>query len=248
MPDDISLDRVIAEAWPPRFEETIDGWARRLTDGVTRRANSALVSGRPANIDAAIDGVESFYRDAQRPTVFLVSEQVSPPEVVSHLIARGYEPTSPTWVLTRLGVPHEGGGRWVTVAAPDFDEEWLTAYRDGGGLAAETATLREVLLRPAHPAVFVTVRSDDGAVAAVGQVVVVDGHGCVQCLVTVPAARRRGAGRVVVEQLMAEAGALGAKSMLAAVMVDNSASLGLFEQLGFERSHRYSYYRANSVQ
>ena len=55
-----------------------------------------------------------------------------------------------------------------------------------------------------------------------------------QCLATVPVGRRLGAGTVVVEELTRLAASLGARAVFCAVMVNNKASLGLFDRLGHE--------------
>lgn len=207
-----------------------------------------LVDGEPEDLDVAVDRVERFYAEAGQPSIFLVSTASTPPVVRDHLVSRGYESSADTWVLSRT-VPAEQAepSEWNVVVSPEPDAKWFDAYWefDGGGRSmADAHTLREVLLRPAAPAAFVAVEEPTGTVVAVGQVVVADSWGCIQCLATRPEVRRRGAGRAAVNALIDEAVRLGATGLVAAVMADNDASLGLFQQLGFERSHQYSYYRA----
>ena len=114
-----------------------------------------------------------------------------------------------------------------------------------GGPAAEQV-LRDVLLRPESPSRFITV-GEQRSVLAVGQVVVVGEIACVQCLATVPAGRRRGAGTAVVAALTREAASIGATRVFAAVMPDNDPSLGLFGRLGYAQSHTYRYLTSASA-
>ena len=250
MADAAQLDRVIAAAWPPAVADEVDGWVLRGAAGLTRRANSALADGCPRSLGDAIAGGENFYRQRGQPPVFLCSEGLTPDSVTQALVDRGYHATATTWVLAAdasmlLPQPARAVSSWTMTISVDPSDEWFATYWDethGARSPAEEGIVREVLLDPPHPRAFVAADSGDGAVAAVGQVVVVEGTGCLQCLVTVPAHRRRGAGRAVVDALLAEARTLGATRMVAAVMAGNAPSLALFEALGFERSHRYAYY------
>jgi [ribosomal protein S18]-alanine N-acetyltransferase len=59
-----------------------------------------------------------------------------------------------------------------------------------------------------------------------------------------PAARRRGAARALLEDLLARARALGVASLTLEVAEDNAAALALYRSLGFERAGtRPGYYR-----
>lgn len=241
------LDRVIAESWPAAVVDEADGWLRRRAAGVTRRANSVFTDGCPPELDEAIDDAERFYADHALPPVFLCTEAITPASVTQALLDRGYRPTAPTWVLVADAASVQSTASstpWTTTPSTDPTDEWFDAYwadAHGARPASDRTVVRGVLLDPPHPRAFVVAETDDGEVAAVGQVVVVQGTGCLQCLVTVPAHRRRGAGRAVVEALLAEARTLHAARTVAAVMTDNAPSLALFETLGFERSHRYEY-------
>ena len=240
------LDQVIASAWPARHVENVDGWSCRLTDGVTRRANSVRVVGAPADLESAVNLVEAFYQRAQRPPVFLVSDRSAPSEVATALLARGYVSTATTSVLKSTVPAGETPSRHLHVEVEsEPTDRWFDAYMAaevGGRSEGDVAALRDVLLRPSHPTSFVSVAGHDGAIASVGQVVVVDGWANIQCLATMPGLRRQGAGRAVVDALMAQGVLLGAEGFVAAVLADNAASLGLFEKLGFEHSHSYSYF------
>ena len=163
-----------------------------------------------------------------------------------HLVAQGYRPTAATRVLVAVApLVVSNPTQWSVDAATSADDEWIGVYRAPSqqpGAAAD-AVVRDVLLRPAEPTSFVSLRETDGTLASVGQLVVVDGWGCIQCLATTPGARRMGAGRAAVLALMAEGRRLGAQGFVAAVAAENAASLGLFTQLGFAGSHTYAYYR-----
>lgn len=241
------LDDAMARAWPPAITERIAGWTLRYTAGVTRRANSVLAVGAPADLAASIAAAEAFYARHAASPAFLISDASTPSDVGAALVERGYVEDAPTWILHRdvdsYSPPQARRTEWRIDSADLVTDEWFDSYWtvEGGrrGLAA-VRVFRDVLLRPRLPTRFVTV-ADEGAVFAVGQVVVVGDIGCLQCLATVPSHRRLGAGAAVVDALEREAASLGAKVVFGAVMADNAASLGMFDRLGYEPSHQYRY-------
>ncbi len=243
-----TLDDAMARAWPPAVTETIDDWTLRYSYGVTRRANSVLTTGKPVDLGEAIAAGESFYTQRGAPPVFLVSDASTPSEVGSGLAERGYAEDGRTWIVHRDVDPSPPGSDmpsvWNVETSDTVTDGWFDAYcaveggRRGPGVMQ---VVRDVLLQPARPARFVTV-GEQGSVLAVGQVVVVGETACAQCLATVPAGRRRGAGTAVIGALTGEAALLGARVIFGAVMADNEASLDLFDRLGYQRSHQYRYF------
>lgn len=245
----VEIDAAMAQAWPPLVAHNIGGWTARFARGVTRRANSVLLLGTPPDTAVAVDEAERFYSARGLPATFLVSEASTPDLVIAELQQRGYCGVAETMVLHRptatvgLDVGTTPAATDVVVSATVselwFDSYWeADAHRRG---AMQKSTMFNVLLRPLLPARFVTV-IENGEPTAVGQVVVAGQVACIQSLATMPSARRRGAGRLATELLLAEAREVGADVAFAAVSVDNRASQQLFESLGFAHSHSYRYF------
>lgn len=243
------LDALIASAWPPATEEHFDGWTFRYTSGVTRRANSVLALNEPTDMLAAVVAAEAFYERHGLPATFMFSDASSPDALSATLVDRGYVSSATTCVLSAsaeeaaAALVTEYAGRFITSHEPSDD--WFATY-----WTVEAATrfppsarkiLREVLLTPAAPARFVSALRED-RVESVGQVVIQQGWGCIQCVATAPWARRQGAGAAVVAELIAAARQGGAERVFACVTLANAPSLKLFERAGFELSHQYSYY------
>ena len=243
------LDQLMAASWPAATVEAHGGWAFRHTAGVTRRANSVLISDEVPDIDEAIAAAEDFYRRRGASSTFMVSDASCPPEVVVGLESAGYVAQSPTWILAAdadeidLASP-QPSSNWVAEVAQAASDSWFDCYwavESGRHQPTAIEVYRNQLLKPDAPARFVTV-TRSGQPVAVGQVVVVGGWGCVQCLATSTTARRQGAGRAVLNELVAQSAELGARGLFAAVMVDNDASLALCTGVGLRRAHQYRYY------
>jgi len=247
--DGAFLDGLMADAWPAVTTELCDGWVFRFADGVTRRANSALVVGQPSDLAEAISAAERFYAARGADPTFLLTDASSPPAAVDALRSRGYRPTATTSILgadaSTVADDDGSDGAWHVEVDDQPTDEWFDVYRSvaaHGRSPSELAVLRHVLLDPVASSAFVTLTDQHGATMAVGQVVVDRGWGCIQCLATLAPARRLGAGRLVTQTLARQAASNGAVRVFAAVMADNDASLGLMASLGFGRNHQYSYY------
>lgn len=74
------------------------------------------------------------------------------------------------------------------------------------------------------------------------------GDGEIQTIAVAPAARRQGLGRVLMERLIAEAGARGATQVFLEVRADNPNAQELYKSLGFEQiAVRKNYYQPGNV-
>jgi GNAT superfamily N-acetyltransferase len=245
------VDRVMASAWPAVDSAERSGWWYRYASGVTRRANSVLAIGMPADLDSAIDGAEVFYRSRATRPAFLVSDASTPPDVPAALAARGYRATDPTWMLTgpaaAVAATFPSNSRWRVDVSDQPATDWLDTYRTVQSIDDDPGwdrVVRNHLLRPALPARFATVYDVEGdaAALAVGEVVLADEWGCLQCLGTAPNGRRRGAATEVFRTLAAVALEAQVSKVFAAVAADNRTSLALCRRAGLRPSHRYRYY------
>lgn len=81
---------------------------------------------------------------------------------------------------------------------------------------------------------YVAAQDDTGLLGWAG-VMIVDGAAEVLTVGTVPAARRRGVGRELLGELLAEAVRRGAAEVFLEVRTDNDAAIALYEADGFER-------------
>jgi len=90
------------------------------------------------------------------------------------------------------------------------------------------------------PAAFARLELD-GASVAWGLAAVERGMVGLFDIVTTGAARRRGAGRRLVEGLVAWAAAAGATTAYLQVAEENTPALELYRSMGFEEAYRYHY-------
>jgi ribosomal protein S18 acetylase RimI-like enzyme len=240
----------------------VDGWRVGLSGGLTRRANSVLPLGAPADVDASLDRVEALYAEVGQPSVVRVCRAATPGLDVP-LEARGYATVSHTDVLVRpladgTGAEHEprGKGALRTAAGPVRlsvadrpDDAWLTLWSGaksplGTGpdvpeaVAARLALAREVL--EGAPAVYLRA-TDPGGPVGVVRAAFAEDWVALSCLVVVPRARRYGLGRALTLRALDEAARRGARRAFLQVEAHNTGAAALYAGLGFQPAERYVY-------
>lgn len=95
--------RVETATWRPVEVRDVDGWQVGLSDGFTRRANSAVpVDGsgaREVPLDATLDAVEACYREAGLASTVRVGRSSGDDALDGVLAGRGYAVAARTWVM-----------------------------------------------------------------------------------------------------------------------------------------------------
>lgn len=130
--------------------------------------------------------------------------------------------------------------------ADDLDAVWAIEQRVFGAEAWSRELLREELGGPYRR--YLVVEGEDGEVLGYGGLLVVGGDGDIQTIAVDAAARGRGLGRALMEELLAEAARRGAASVFLEVRADNPVARGLYASLGFtEIAVRERYYQPDDV-
>lgn len=221
--------------WPALEEVEVDGWVARFSGGVTQRANSVLPLAVPRDLVAAIARVEGLYADRGLPVIF----QVEPGAELDRVLGdRGYEFRSLTSLQTaEVGDAAGPDGVDVTEAP---DQDWLDLWWavDGRGDAGALAIVVKIL--SGGPALYATIRDDQGAVA-IGRLALVGEWGGVYCMAVRPDARRRGLGARVLDGLFAAGRARGVTRTWLHVLAHNTAARRLYQRAGYTEVAQYHY-------
>ncbi|GHD26799.1 GNAT family N-acetyltransferase [Nocardiopsis kunsanensis] len=215
--------RRVAADWPALEAVERGGWRLGRSDGVTKRANCALVLEPGADVDVVTD----FYRGC----LLTPCVQVWPgeEETDARLERAGYRMVEPTLVLGR-GLAERPAGPGTTGIGTRPAAQWsaLTA-----GSEHQVRGIERVLGRVA--AGYGVAPDGEGRGC-----VVVDGESAAICaMVTAAGSRGRGVGRGVLEDLLAWAHDRGARSAYLCVVEGNGPAIGLYEGFGFVPVSRY---------
>ncbi|WP_282946333.1 GNAT family N-acetyltransferase [Cellulomonas endometrii] len=238
---------VEAATWVPAATEVVDGWRLGLSGGFTRRANSVLPLGAPADVRATLARVEERYAAAGQPSVVRVCS-AAPPGLADVLAERGYASVAATDVLVRdlaAAPPAEvHTGPDVRVRVGDRpDDAWLAGWLDvkAAGRAVDHGVARRVLTGSA--ALYLTATAPDGAVLGVLRAALAEDWTGLSCLVVAPAARRRGLGRLLTRAALRATADRGARRAFLQVEVANHGAADLYAGEGFGPSERYAYWQ-----
>ncbi|GIH76364.1 GNAT family N-acetyltransferase [Planobispora longispora] len=241
---DGTFDRLVDRAWPAFERVERDGWTLRTADGVTKRANSVLPLGAPADPEAAVGRAEEFYASRGQPCVFSIGRGATA-GLDALLDARGYRLVDPTLVMTAplagaVADRSEGGAdgespgtevRFATAPGREWmDVWWSVDGRYGPGRDTVMRILTGV------PAVYASL---DGE--AVGRGVSQGEWFGVYCMATLPHARRRGHAGRLLDALLSHGREQGAEQAYLVVVEANTAARSLYERLGFTVAGRYHY-------
>jgi ribosomal protein S18 acetylase RimI-like enzyme len=238
---------VESATWPPVTVEDVDGWRLGLSGGFTRRANSVLPLGTPPDLAATLARVEARYAAAEQPAVLRVCS-AAPDGLAEALAARGYVRVADTDVLVRE-LPGPDGTQPVRTPAvrvevadrPDdaWLDGWLGVKAAGGGVDRELA--RRVV--EGSRALYLTARDPGGVVLGVLRAALAEDWAGLSCLTVVPAARRRGIGRLLTRAGLAAAARAGARRAFLQVEVANRGAADLYTAEGFRPAERYAYHQ-----
>jgi len=236
-----ALEETTFAAWPDLASVRLDGWLLRFAAGHTKRANSVnVVHACQAGLEARIEEAERHYRLAGLTPVFRLTP-LAEDALDGLLAARGYAVVEPSLVKTApmlTGVSRDAGVALTN--APDTG--WLDAYRAAAGLDEQAAvTLRAMLARIAGRPVYAVLRAQD-EVLGLAMAVTVGGRVGFFDVLTLPAARRRGVARRIMESLIAwSRDEAGATSMWIQVVAANAPARNLYRNLGFRTAYGYHY-------
>ncbi|MDT0330825.1 GNAT family N-acetyltransferase [Nocardiopsis lambiniae] len=210
----------VTRDWPALEVVERGGWRFGVAEGVTKRANSALLM----DPDADPAEVTSFYRErGMTPCA-----QIWPgeEEADARLAAHGYAMVEPTSVLVRESRerPDAPG---VTTVSDTPGADWRSPAPEGADAIAR------ILGRTT--ALYATAPDGTGRGCAV-----LSGRSAAVCaMVTVPRARRRGVASAILADLMAAAHDKGADDVYLCVVTENTSARRLYERFGFTERSRY---------
>lgn len=233
------LQAIAAAGWPAPTVEPLGSWLLRAADGFTGRANSVLPVGGPGvPFDEALVAVEDFYARHGLPPL-------------AQVVMGG--PVEPDFLSAGWDVDRHVDGVLVQVASvaqarrtartdgadvsllPAPTDAWTGLYGRTSGVSP--TVVRSVLAGPETVA-FATIGDP---VLAIGRGVVTGDWLGIAAVEVVPAHRRRGLARRVVDALLGWGAEHGARSAYLQTTPDNAAAVALYAGYGFVTHHRYRY-------
>lgn len=241
-----TLDRVrgIEErafnAWPALQTVVADGWLMRFADGYTKRANSLNAWQPGCPVGTAVDVARDVYAQANVPLVVRLSP-LAEPSADDVLAARGFSRLDETMVMTLPLEPDRFAIDPAAIIARKPDAAWAHGFAEANRVPERHRPTHDAMLAAIRwPAAFASL-VDGERKLAYGLAVAERGKVGLFDIVTVPAARRTGAGRRLVESLLAWGAKAGCTEAYLQVVATNAPAIALYRALGFAEVYRYHY-------
>lgn len=233
-----ALEERAFNAWPARRTVLCGGWVLRLSDGYTKRANSANALQPNMPFTAVRAAAEALYARHDLPPVFRLSP-LAPPEADRELDAAGYAFFDPSLVMVAdLAEPGASADVEIAEAPP---AAWLDGFAAANGIAAVQRPIHDLMVSSIiMPAAFATLRKN-GKPVGFGLAVCERGAVGLFDIVIAPSERGRGMGRALTRALMQWGHSTGARSAYLQVREQNPAARRLYAALGFREAYRYHY-------
>ncbi|MGI9199035.1 MAG: GNAT family N-acetyltransferase [Candidatus Nanopelagicaceae bacterium] len=221
------IEEALNKTWSAKVQEYRSGWLYRADNGITRRANSALVLNQKNHIDDVI----GWYRERDlTPTIHLIPTLHS--QLDQELIGRGFKDSLDALVMVK---EHDAlsyidskkfKNSYKVSESPDI--EWLTAQGD--------EQLAELMQR--SNAKYLTLRHDAERVVAVGRIGFADDWAVLSRIWVAPNERGKGLGREIMYALEREC---IAPKLALQVAKSNSVAINLYETFGYQIHHEYRF-------
>ena len=227
-----NIDRA-ANTPPPRA----NGWLARASSGGSVRANSvSALDYTGSDLDASLARVVDFYRARGARARFKMTDVARPQGLDTALATRGWTRHGEHVTMacdvtgrTSEAIPDACGTSVVSHDQPTA--EWYRVYLQGLSNDRRVIAPRLVERVPAPRCFFTAER--EGAVIASG-LSVLDGElASVQCMATLPEARRSGAASAVLAAIGAYAREQGARRLYLQAEAENVAAITLYRRVGF---------------
>jgi ribosomal protein S18 acetylase RimI-like enzyme len=233
----LELDQICDLTWPATESIENSGWLLRAAGGVTYRANSvlplaaSLEAGALNNFAEKFAIAQDFYRERNLPTIF----QVALPTwqlLSDKLFSMGAVETlhGNTMVTDLTSVKQKIPAGIEIVQSDLFDDDWLGIQPTPG--------IEKILARSA--ATYLTLVSNGKAVAAC-RIAIANGWSSLTRVYVHQDFRGKGLAKTLVAAALESSFEQGATKAVLQVEASNAIAIGVYESLGFNFHHEYSF-------
>lgn len=236
-----SLEERAFNAWPAQKSALCGGWLLRLSEGYTKRANSANALRPAVAFNETQQVVENFYARHGLPAIFRLSP-LAGDEPDRALDLAGYRKIDRTLVMTAsLATSTQALTTHDVMIESAASDAWSAGIAEANGIpSASQATHDRMLAAITMPAAFATLIENETPVAY-GLAVAENGIVGLFDIVVAPDARRRGVATKLVTALLEWGQAQRATRAYLQVVADNLPAIALYRKLGFDEQYQYHY-------
>lgn len=246
MKKDVLLFQELAHrAWLARDTVVHKGWLVRVSEGVTKRANSVMpISYRGANLEKDISIVYKLYKDNNLPLIFQIPDYFEPPNLVEYLQNSEFLITDETIVMSteieqdNFSLDKDG---FDVVIEHDVDVKWYQALKRLADIdSSKLEGFRKIISRTYNEKITCSVMKDNHPVGIVLGVIEKPYIGIFDLVVHLDY-RRQGIGEFIMRIMMSYAQKSKLQTMYLQVEANNLPAVKLYKKLNFQERYRYRY-------
>ncbi len=233
----LELNQICDLTWPATENIENSGWLMRAAGGVTNRANSvlplaaSLETGALNNFAEKFEIAQDFYRERNLPTIFqvalptwqLLSDKLRSIGAIETL--RGN-----TMVTDLTSAKQKIPAGYEIMQSDQFSDEWLGIQLTPG--------IEKILSSCA--ATYLRLVSN-GQTVAVCRIALAKGWSSITRVYVHQNFRGKGLGKIIVAAALESSFEQGATKAVLQVEASNAIAIGVYESLGFNFHHEYSF-------
>jgi len=232
-------------AWPAKYYYLLNGWLARISEGVTKRANSVMpLTYYGDKLLEDIHVVEALYTKKKLPVIFQLPDYYEPKNLLEILLENGYKIIDETLVMTTKikdmpDIPINQD--YVYQNTSEAKNEWFNSLSISEKDTPERIEGQKAIIsRILQPKSFFFAKQDE-AIIGVGMAVLEQGNLGIYDMIINPDFRRQGIA-VSLIAIMVEWGRENSiHSIYLCVQGDNHPAIALYEKVGLKECFRYRY-------
>ncbi len=241
----LRYQELATNAWPARTYMFLNGWVLRLSEGVTKRANSVLPL-RYTGEDVAKDirTVEELYRENGLPAIFQLPDYFEPRSLQKTLRSLGYRSTDETLVMAAHveGINAAMTDRYTYCVEDKGSDRWFQALSDFSNESDEAFKGRKAIIdRIILSKGFFCAWKDD-TIVGIGLGTIEKEYMGIYSFAVHPECRRKGIGQSLVAVMIQWAKERSVTYVYLQVHGGNSEAISLYEKTGFRELYHYRYF------
>ncbi len=232
-------------SWPSKSMITLNGWKLRISEGVTKRANSVSpLKYEGEDLRKDVENVERIYRQNNLPTIFQLADYYQPSNLFDFLIECDYKEIDETIVMIAkidkiLDIPVNSNFNYIS-SETDLDS-WINDFKtispEGSSRIEGMKKIIQRLTDP-KPCFFTAVEEEP---IAVGLTVTERDFMVIYNMFTHPEFRRQGIAKSILVKMIEKGKKDNVKKIYLQVEADNFGAIKLYSKIGMKECYRYRY-------
>ncbi|MHA1121488.1 MAG: GNAT family N-acetyltransferase [Candidatus Heimdallarchaeota archaeon] len=232
-------------AWPAKYYYLLNGWVARISEGITKRANSIMpLTYYGDKLRKDIQVAEAIYTKNELPVIFQLPDYYEPKNLLETLLEKGYKIIDETLVLTAnikdmLDIPINQDFTYQNTA--EAKNEWFNSMSvSGRGTQKRIEGQKAIINRILQPKSFFFAKREK-EIVGIGMAVLEQGNLGIFDMLINPAVRRQGIAGSLIAKMVDWGKENSIQSTYLCVQGDNQPAIALYKRVGLRESFRYRY-------